>query len=922
MNTEARLEELVHELEMVKWDIIGLSETHLPGERITTLESGHILYQKNRNHQMGGVGLLVNKSIKSRVTKYCAISSRVIYIILKLNHRYDMQIINIYAPTSSANDEEVNQVYEDVTKARSMERASFTIVTGDFNAKIGKKEPDDPKYVGDYGLGERNNRGKRLVKFLSEESLYCLNTFFEKRFEEKWTWMSPNNKTKNEIDFILSNHRKFCSDVTVLNEVDAGSDHRLVRACFRIHLKRERDTVIKKTRLPTNGELAESKEEYQKEITKRLPPIKSIENMDMNKLNERIKSSIHAAINKICSEVAEPEHSKLSAATTELMGQRKKLGKGTQGYRYLNAKVKEAIIQDVRNHKTQIIIETIQKNKNPRDLKSKLSMKENELNGLKNTEGVIVSTPIEIAEMIEDFYTNLYKSTTPWTNKDQIDTRTILNVESKNIQGITCDEIRKALKKMRNDECPGEDHITSEMIRFGGKDLEETLQKLFNKCLQEAKIPNDWYNAEVVLLFQKGDATNINNYRPKVLLSHLYKLYSYIITKRLLKKLDLHEQARFRSANIMEHLQTLRIIIEKTTEYNIPIHLAFIAFDSIETRSFFNSMNNVKIDPIHKAVIKDICRNSTMHVKIDENITTSKINLSRGVRQGDPISQILFTLALDHMFKGKVWKQRGIKIDRSYLSHLSFEDHIVLISKTPDELNEMMKHLNEKSREIGLEMNIDKTKIMSPIKIELSLCNKNIENVDEYVYLGHLVKLGKDSEDSEIPRRLKLSWDAFKELEYVLRNPEIPMDLKREVYNKLILPVTTYGLETLPITKRSADRLKTTQNIMERAMLGVSRRFQITDEEISKKTEVTDVIRYMTKKKWRWAGHVARQNDSRWINKVIHWKPSEAKRSRGGQKKRWLDDIMKVAGENWAQLAQDRQEWKSLEEDYVQKCTG
>lgn len=58
MRTGEHFDELEHELECIKWHIIGSSETRLPGEKTTTLYLRHLLYQKNSavNNHLGGVG--------------------------------------------------------------------------------------------------------------------------------------------------------------------------------------------------------------------------------------------------------------------------------------------------------------------------------------------------------------------------------------------------------------------------------------------------------------------------------------------------------------------------------------------------------------------------------------------------------------------------------------------------------------------------------------------------------------------------------------------------------------------------------------------------------------------------------------------------------------------------------------------------
>ncbi|XP_072386735.1 uncharacterized protein [Diabrotica undecimpunctata] len=112
MRTEDNLEELQEELKAIKLDIVDLCETRLKGEETTLLKSGYTLYQYNsgNNQCIGGVGFLVHKRIENLVTKFQAISNRVIYLVIKLNRTYTIQIIHFYALTPSADNEEVKQL--------------------------------------------------------------------------------------------------------------------------------------------------------------------------------------------------------------------------------------------------------------------------------------------------------------------------------------------------------------------------------------------------------------------------------------------------------------------------------------------------------------------------------------------------------------------------------------------------------------------------------------------------------------------------------------------------------------------------------------------------------------------------------------------------------------------------------------------
>ena len=106
-------------------------------------------------------------------------------------------------------------------------------------------------------------------------------------------------------------------------------------------------------------------------------------------------------------------------------------------------------------------------------------------------------------------------------------------------------------------------------------------------------------------------------------------------------------------------------------------------------------------------------------------------------------------------------EKKGIRIDGSYLNNLRFADDIVLISSDVSELGEMIEQLNNAAKKVGLRKNLSKAKIISDTTTDIIIKYRVVENVNEYVYLGHAIKLGKKKQTAEINRRIGLTWAAF-----------------------------------------------------------------------------------------------------------------------------------------------------------------
>lgn len=926
--SDDRLKELEKEIEPIKWDIIGIGEVRRRGEKCVKLQSGHTLFYKGQEDKSeGGVGLLINKKIANNVIQFIARTHRIIYIIIKISSKFSLKIIQVYAPTSDYEDEEVESFYEEITQCIEENHTQYTLIIGDLNAKVGKKEENTETCIGDYGIDIRNRRGHMLVNFSEKTRMYIMNTFFKKKKNRKWSWRSPDGKTKNEIDFIISSHKNIIRDVSVLNTVNVGSDHRLVRSKLCINGKLERSRQIRKAKRCIEGrKILQNKDKYGENLTKELKEANIKESDNLEDKCEKITESMVKAMEKMA-KVKPKVESKLSKETEDMMKERREMAKThkryTTGFTELNKRIRTAIKDDLRLWHEKKIEEALTNSGRTKEWRRQKMLGRDIITAIRDQNGNLITDQNQILQRTEQFYEQLYDTKINPTTIFQ--DRKITNVNSEEIPDIEMFEIEKALKQIKNEKSAGEDGILPEMLKAGGDQLMKQLKNLFNQCLQEEKIPANWHNAVVVLLHKKGDKTRLENYRPISLLSQIYKLLTKILTTRLTVKFDQYqacEQAGFRKGfGTNDHIQVVRSLIEKTQEYNMPLYLIFVdfekAFDSIETLAILNSLQNSRIDHRYTNLIKNIYDMATLTVKL--HTQTNPIKMKKGVRQGDTISPKLFTLCLEDIFKKLNWDDKGINVNGRKINHLTFADDVLLIADNIQDLQKMLTELQQTSMEVGLKINHAKTKAMNNegTKNNVILENNIIEEVESHIYLGQTISMSKKKQEEEINRRISQAWRAFSSWREVFKS-NIEQNLKTKLFNQNILPVLTYAAETWTLTKRNKQLLATTQRAMERSMLKISLRDRQTNTWIRGKTKVEDVIERALRQKWRWAGHVARLEDNRWTKVVVEWRPRQGKRFRGRPPMRWTDDIKRVANYDWMQKAKDRHAWKILEEAYIQ----
>ena len=152
---------------------------------------------------------------------------------------FNTTLIQVYAPTSNAEEAEVERFYEDLQDLLELTHEKDVLfIIGDWNAKVGSQ--GTPGVTGKFDPGIQNEAGQRLMEFCQENALVIVNTLFQKHMRRLYTWPSPYGQHRNQIDYILCSQRWRSSIQAAKTRpgADCGSDHELLISIFRLKLKK------------------------------------------------------------------------------------------------------------------------------------------------------------------------------------------------------------------------------------------------------------------------------------------------------------------------------------------------------------------------------------------------------------------------------------------------------------------------------------------------------------------------------------------------------------------------------------------------------------------------------------------------------------------------------------------------------------
>ena len=219
----------------VNMDNLGISELKWTGMGEFNSDDHYTYYCRQESLRRNEVAIIVNKRVWNAVLG-CNLQNDWSLFVSKAKP-FIIIVIQVYAPTSNAEEAEAEWFYEDLQdlELTSPKRCPFHYR----GLKCKSRKSGDTWSNSKFGLGVQNEAGQKLIEFCQENAPVIVNTLFQQHKRRVYTWTSPDGQYQNQTDYILSSQRWRSSIQRAKRRpgADCGSDHELFIAKLRLKVK-------------------------------------------------------------------------------------------------------------------------------------------------------------------------------------------------------------------------------------------------------------------------------------------------------------------------------------------------------------------------------------------------------------------------------------------------------------------------------------------------------------------------------------------------------------------------------------------------------------------------------------------------------------------------------------------------------------
>jgi len=347
-------------------------------------------------------------------------------------------------------------------------------------------------------------------------------------------------------------------------------------------------------------------------------------------------------------------------------------------------------------------------------------------------------------------------------------------------------------------------------------------------------------------------------------------------------------------------------------------------------------------------------------VQLQPGMESRTFSVQRGVRQGDPLSPVLFNLVMRSVLAevDAIWQRRGYgsnvgqKLDGHRLTHVAFADDMTLVTRSWLSLKRMLAMLRGALSKRGLDLHPSKCKAQTnltdwalrgevPIVSGFSL---HVLPEDAPLdVLGTVVAL-KETTQVEIDHRIATSWRKFWSLKRLLLNRSVSIKQRLRLFDSTVGCCMLWCCRSWTARVQEVNRINTAWHSMLRRIcrhgrapdesyIDWIRRSTAKARQLAEGAGIRNWCRSYAAYKWAWAGHVARRGANTWLWNVTSWRDSSwttCSLAVGGERplrpsrRRWMkwehvvQTFSRQAGlGNWISSTLDREGWMASQQEFV-----
>ena len=285
-------------------------------------------------------------------------------------------------------------------------------------------------------------------------------------------------------------------------------------------------------------------------------------------------------------------------------------------------------------------------------------------------------------------------------------------------------EVSCQLKRLPTRSAPGPDGISYDLWR-SGESSPTLLASIYSICCINKRIPASWKSSNTILIHKKGDPSQPNNWHPISLQPTIYKIYVAILARWLAswaidRKIISSAQKGFLPyEGCADHSFLLRSVFEDSKRRQKSLRVIWLdlknAFGSVTHSVMWEMMHRLDIPSHFIDICREIYHGSTQSIRASEG-QTSPIPVTRGIKQGCPLSPLLFNLVLEGLLPVLSNNYSGYQFPGgARVRCLAYADDLCLIGQSKEDINDMLRVTNLFFNWAGLELNPSKCGALSMI---------------------------------------------------------------------------------------------------------------------------------------------------------------------------------------------------------------